>query len=239
MNVNLVQVSIFGGSPIGGLISPEQWKRRYWQVIHRSKRIRFSISALIRIQIDDQYLLIRGSRVNKTKFQPVGGVLKYYPSATRDLELCGYGSDTLYKVDDENREDLRLTIAGGKLCQFLSWYESGLGREQSPWREFWEELVKPEIVPGKVFPHANLQFLHKHSSGIDWNDHIGAYECRIAEIYELIPNLEQRAFLETLKKSPHPDLMWADAETIRSRGIRPKLATEECISDTSSWLLPR
>ena len=52
--------------------------KRIWlfiqSVIHYNKDIRFSISYLYRIKIDDKYLLIKGSKIEQ--LQPVGGVYK-------------------------------------------------------------------------------------------------------------------------------------------------------------------
>lgn len=43
-------------------------------LIHRSEDIRFSIAYLYKIEIDDKYLLIKGSKIEQ--LQPVGGVYK-------------------------------------------------------------------------------------------------------------------------------------------------------------------
>ena len=237
INLKLINISLLGESPSRSTVSPESLKRLWWQTIHRNQQVRFSISALVRIKLADQYLLVRGNRVRK--FQPVGGVLKFLPSARNDLERCGMQDDILYPPDEINKDDLRVMISGRRLCRFLDWYESGLGREQSPWREFWEELVRPGYLDGDLFPHARFGFLRRHSNGIRWSNHANCYECMIAEIFELHPNSNQRAALESLRKSPPENLCWTTAEQIRSNGITPKEQTHANIAEHAEWILPR
>lgn len=237
ININLVNVPVLGGSSARSILTLEQWKRLWWQATHRKRKIRFSISALVRIQIRDQYLLVKGTRVNR--FQPVGGVLKYLPCAQDELEKCGREDDNLYLPDETNKDDLRVLISGAKLSRFLKWYESGFGREQSAWREFWEELVLPGYLDRNIFPHAHLGFLRRHTDGINWSNHANCYECLMAEIFELHPNRNQEAALENLLKSPPSDLLWATAEEIRSHGIIPKKQTEATIASNAEWLLPQ
>ena len=79
MNMNLFNVSIFGGTNVSHASLAEKLKRYWWGIRHRSDDIRFSIAAIVQIKIDDKYLLVMGNRIKK--YQPVGGVLKFYPDA--------------------------------------------------------------------------------------------------------------------------------------------------------------
>ncbi|MCB1097254.1 MAG: hypothetical protein KDN22_16900 [Verrucomicrobiae bacterium] len=237
MNLNFLNVSVFGGTNVGTSSLLEKLKRQWWSIRHKNDRIRFSISALVRIQIDDQYLLVMGNRV--PKFQPVGGVLKFYPDAFKDLESCGMQADNMFCPDKDNQDDLRLLIPGQRLPDFLSWYESGKERERDPWREFCEELITTGLLDAATFPYARFQYLGQKRMGIERSDHIQGYECRIAEIFKLVPTKTQVTALRRLiEEEPTQDrYTWATAETIRSQGIIPKQQTTANISDTAQWIL--
>ena len=79
------------------------------------QNIRFSIAYLYRIKIDDQYLLIKGNRIEQ--FQPIGGVYKYYESFLSLKELYEVKSDNPQNFCEGN--DLRI-IVPNTLCHNLN-----------------------------------------------------------------------------------------------------------------------
>jgi hypothetical protein len=88
-----------------------------------------SCAALASIDINGRYLLFK----EKTKFQPIGGGLKYEQSAIPFLESIGYRTN---RTDD----DIRIQIPKSKWNIFKQWFQSGEDREISIDREIDEEL---------------------------------------------------------------------------------------------------
>ncbi len=95
--------------------------------------------------------MIRGGRF-PTQFQPVGGVFKVAATGRGKLVELG-AADDLIPLDTASADDLRIRLEGCRLVSFLKWFESGQGRETSPWREFQEELVASGLVPAHLFPN--------------------------------------------------------------------------------------
>jgi len=88
-----------------------------------------SCAALTSINIGGRYLLFK----EKIKFQPIGGALKYQPSAIPFLESIGYQTN---RTDN----DIRIQIPRSKWDVFKQWFKSGKDREISVDREINEEL---------------------------------------------------------------------------------------------------
>ena len=89
-----------------------------------------SCAALASINVDGNYLLFK----EKSKYQPIGGGLKYYDSALPFLESINFRTD---RTDN----DLRIQIPKENWEEFKKWFESGRDRETSISREIDEELT--------------------------------------------------------------------------------------------------
>lgn len=235
LNVSLFPVSIEGRSFPG---IAKRVAEIWWSSWHRNELVRYSISALLRIQVDDKYLLVKNRHFNK--YQPVGGVLKRLPHSAHTLSKLGIREDNMFNHDDINRGDLRVHVPARSVTGFLNWYASGVGRELEPWREFYEELVRPGLLPSAVFPFVQTQHIRRHNTGIYRAPHLnnGArYECRIAEIFELLPNEDQRNALVALTDQHDAGILWATPEQIETQGVIPKVQAEAHITDTAKWIL--
>ena len=204
---------------------------RYW-----GQRVRLSISYLYRIKVDDDYLLIRGHRI-KDQYQPVGGVMKRLPEGTVALSEFDATDDKLIPFDQTARDDLRIIIGGKHLFNFMRWYQSRKGRETDCWREFYEELVAPGIVPADVFGYVTTRHVRRHITPVRFSNHVQMPECLIAEIYELIPTEEQTKELKKLKAISSEKYMFAKADEIRQEGVKPGQSQNRRISITASWTL--
>ena len=208
------------------------WAWRYRKV----EKIRFSISALIRIRVDDQYLLVKNREFSK--YQPVGGVLKYYPSAESTLNDLGFLQDSMFKPNRMNRRDLRVQVPGKNLAAFLTWFDGNRDREDSPEREFREELFSSGILDAETFGQPRFNRLKRHIAGIHPCVHLdGQLECRLAEIYELVLTEPQERILRALIKQGNPRYLWADDAQIARMGMIPKIQVDANITDTSSWVV--
>lgn len=98
----------------------------------KEKYVKFSVSYLFSIKIDDKYLLVHSRR--KNTFQPIGGCYKFFDSAVPFLESLGC------LPADKEPDDLRIFVPIDKINEFSKWLLSGKDRETTFEREFVEEM---------------------------------------------------------------------------------------------------
>lgn len=121
---------------------------------YRNTQIRLSIAYLYQIETLGKYLLVKGLRI-PNQYQPVGGVYKRLRESYYELRNLMVTDDNNIPIDDKSHKDLRIKLPGCNVMKFLSWFDSQLGREVSPHREFHEELIKTGILDLKNFPYPN------------------------------------------------------------------------------------
>ncbi|MFD4508039.1 hypothetical protein [Streptomyces sp. NPDC058457] len=189
----------------------------WYSVRYRNRSIRVSTSYLFKIYIDGKYLLIRGSRY-RNQFQPVGGVHKVSPQGNATLSAMGVTDDDLIPLDSVSYRDLRVRVPGKKIFQFFQWFDSRQGREDSPWREFQEELLATDILPQADFPHIMHNYLRREVDSVRYSEWAEALEILVADVYELVPNQKQEDALRQLAASGHPDIVWVSSQQIKRRG---------------------
>jgi SMODS-associated NUDIX domain len=207
----------------------------YYSVRYMRRTIRMSVSYLFRIKVDDRYLLVKGLRWQH--YQPVGGVYKMSAGAKSVMDELGALSDDLVPIDAISMDDLRIRIPALKLIPFVRWFESGRSRETSPWREFYEELLKTELLPGQAFPFIFDDFIRRDIQPIRFSPYARALEIMITDIHELLPTSDQLRAMRRLKGEDHPDVMWATEEQIRRLGAQAGENQEIQISETAVWTL--
>lgn len=196
--------------------------------------LRISASYLYRIQVDGKYLLVKGNRF--PQYQPVGGVWKVGPGGAAFLKKIGALQDDLLPIDDVSRGDLRIRIKGIHLYAFISWFASGQGREVGPWREFYEELVAPGVVPAVSFPHIDHEFVRRRYHPIRYSDYAQSRELLIADIFEVLPSKGQAAQLIELGEL-HQSTRWVSEDQIRRRGADPGQPMDLPIGEPAEWTL--
>ncbi len=224
------------GPFLDGVISNVRYLRLIWYGIrYRNARIRVSVSYLFRIKVDGRYLLIRGGRW--PQFQPVGGVYKVLPEARGVLNDLHALDDDLVAVDAVSRNDLRIRIPANRLVTFMRWFESERSRETSPWREFYEELVEPGIVPSEQFPYVFANFIRRDVRPIRFSQYARSMELLIADIYELHPNEVQLSALRSLQHQDCTNIYWATEDQIRRMGAIPGKNQEIVIGTPAAWTL--
>ena len=100
------------------------------------KWIRVSCAALCRIEHSGRFLLLLNRNRRKKgiyRLGPIGGALELFdPTYLSMFEAV---------PEDAAKSDLRLTMPYRLLPSFKQWFYSGMGRERSPFRELYEELV--------------------------------------------------------------------------------------------------
>ncbi len=200
----------------------QNWKLLwYWMRINLPwsfyKPIRVTVAYLFRIEVDGQYLLVKNQR-KIPGYQPPGGVYKYLRRENADLfDELGLIPDNKIPRDLIIENDLRLHMKSRrKLLRFIRWFDKKKWREVDPWREFYEELVKSEILSHKNFPHIQYRYVKQHSE-IKFSIHHQILEYKIADIYELLFSSEaQKNELRGLLSSSSREFIFATAEEINN-----------------------
>ncbi|MCH6162615.1 SMODS-associated NUDIX domain-containing protein [Streptomyces marispadix] len=205
---------------LDGLIANRITMRHLWySVRYAGKDVRISAAYLFRIKIDDKYLLVKGRRF--AQIQPVGGVYKVSSSGTVFLTSINAQDDSLIPFDSQSGNDLRIYIKGSQIPKFYKWFNERSGREDSPWREFYEELIGTGILSQEVFPYVFQDYVKREVDPIRYSEHAESLEILIADVYELLPTPAQEAELRQLANTDLPDVTWVAEETIRRRGVLP------------------
>lgn len=202
----------------------------------RFKSVRVSAAYLIRIEIDGEYLLVRGNRI-KDQFQPVGGVYKYVLQAQSRLDRLGVRTDKAIPLDQDSKNDLRVRVPGKNIPSFLRWFDGGCDRESGPWREFFEELVAPGLVGAAAFPYAYFRWVKRHESTVHWSPEFQTWEILVADVFELVPSPEQEAELRRLRAKTGKDHVFATEKRLGVRGFQAGAVPEDRIAPTAEWML--
>ena len=106
-------------APIGEFIDTKGQGIKVWyqsQVKYRNKDVYLSFAYLYKIEIDGKFLFIRGNRL-KDRYQPIGGVYKYYEEA-KDFLRSIQALPSVKMQNEEDSDDLRLTIKGKHYLAF-------------------------------------------------------------------------------------------------------------------------
>ena len=150
-------------------------------LIHWSEDIRFSVAYLYKIKIDDKYLLIKGSKIEQ--LQPVGGVYKVcssFSTIERNLNIIFENERGFYE-----KEDLRFCTKGKNIGKVLNWFDSRENREVAVYREFYEEIVKNNILPIEVLSSMKIEFLKQIKPRMAYSRHLKKNEILLFDIYEI------------------------------------------------------
>lgn len=207
----------------------------WYSLRYARQTVRVSASYLYRIRLDGEYLLIKGRRY--PQYQPVGGVWKTGPTASGFLKEIGAKTDDLIPQDDWSEHDIRIRIAGIHLHKFVRWYESGKGREVGPWREFYEELVRPGYLSVDDFPYVMHDQTKRIYRPMRYSPYAQSRELLIADVFELLPTNGQAQSLRRLRDTTPPDITWVTEEQISRRGAVPGENTELIIAEPAEWIL--
>ncbi|MFI1293093.1 hypothetical protein ACH4VM_32405 [Streptomyces sp. NPDC020792] len=210
--------------------------RLYWYSLrYRKHTVRISAAYLFRIKLDDKYLLVRGTRF--PHYQPAGGVFKFSAQGQSFLVSIGALDDDLVAIDEKSKSDLRIRLLGRHLAKFYAWFDGRRGREDSPWREFYEELVVTSILPSGTFPYILHDYQGRIVDKIRYSPHADSLEVLIADIYELLPNSEQEQALRDTFSSNREDYSWFTRNAIERRGALPGATSATPIAEHAQKIL--
>lgn len=204
------------------------------KITHRNKDIYLSFSYLYRIEVDGKYLLVRGHRM-MDRYQPIGGVYKFYQEARPFLNSIHFQPDTMVGNIDET-DDLRIRIKGKYLLSFMDWFLKMEDREYGPDREFYEELIATGFLPEEEFRHLRYRKVKVHNKGITKApvpDRID--EVIYADIFEVTLTDKQKNLVQKALTDHLNDLCLASLEEMKSR--RYDGAVEMNLGNNVPWLL--
>jgi len=164
-------------------------------------------------------LLVKNSKWDY--YQPVGGVYKVLSEDVGFLkDNFDWGKDPHMKTNNEKRNDLRGTVPMPKLINFLDWFKSQKNREISHWREFYEELIKTEILSINDFPHFEYRYagtlLTPIKKSEKWKD---CLEILSYDVFDIIPTPEQEEILKKTQSEQSDYIIWLDEYIILNNGV--------------------
>ena len=199
----------------------------YQSLIRWNKSIRLSCAYLFRIRYNNEYLLIKGNRIDQ--YQPVGGVYKYYNSFNglkENLELKDESESHFHE-----NGDLRLVTTGKHLVKFIDWFDTRKNREVTVNRELIEELEPSGISIENLMKQSQIEYLKTIKEPITFSTHFKMDELKIFEIFEVrIP----KGILDEVIKSSHYQLIEAneiERQCLSQNGLDRK------ISETSKYII--
>ena len=176
-----------------------------------NQEIRLSFAYLIRIKVNNKYLLVNSGH-KRDLYGPVGGVYHIKKTDYVYNKLGFYRDST---PGDFN--DIRGHILGKRVKKFVKWFESKIDREITPEREFYEELVNSGILDIKIFGEPSIKYIKTHYKGVYYNERYQKNELLRFDIFELAINSAQEKYLKTLQQNKA--LLFATKEEIESLGI--------------------
>jgi hypothetical protein len=206
--------------------------------LFRKKKLRVSMAALLSIEHNGKYLLIRNYR-RQELFSPIGGAYKYSPSANVELEAIGFEPQcAVSDLKNDMLFDLRGFVQGDRFSKFIKWFMLGSHREIEPLqREIYEELdeVNLSSLLEGVKP---LRFRHTKtlSEGLRKVRGESYLQFRHFDILEIIEDKNSLLFLSKLFSASEENpqkLIFATADEIRNG----RTAKRELIAGNAVYLL--
>jgi hypothetical protein len=198
--------------------------------------LRISFATLICIPAGDRYLLVRSRQVSN-QVQPVGGVLKFFDRSIKSKFYLKDDNSFATQYNDE----LRLQFKRGTVWAvfaFLEWFDSRLGREISPDREFVEELLDTNLLPKPLFERPRFEYIKRVVPKITWGAHFKIHELFLFEIFHLVPSDAQKQELERLAQAGSTtDLAFLTAETICREGYDPTTSATTKIGSQTKHII--
>ena len=205
--------------------------------VERKEWVRGSCVALCRVEHNGRYLLLLNrNRRHKGLYtlSPVGGALQIDdPTA---LEALGA------RFEDPAARELRFMLPKAQLDTFRVWFYRGEGRERSPWRELYEELVEECHLLVTLQP-ADVQITPLYSVEseelTDRQGQTGLLTHYFLEVYD-VKFLRAATFATLRAAPPESGAVWLSEEQLRSgRPLRLRFdGAERLVQVRGRALLP-
>lgn len=176
-----------------GLTNIRTVKLWFQSAFRWNKKIRFSISYLYKIKIDEQYLLIKGRNIEQ--YQPIGGVYKYKDSFSEKAEKWSITFEDpkgFYELGD-----LRFFTKGRYVRQILDWFDTRKNREVNVYREFYEELIEEGVLSLDSLLSTKFEYVETIKTKIKFSTHFQTDEILLYDIFRVHLSKEN---IDELKK---------------------------------------
>lgn len=188
------------------------------QVYKPNAEIRVAFSAILKIQRNGKYILVRNLHRPET-FCPFGGVYKYKEDAQSFLDEIDFRPHIIGNGD--MIRDIRGYLPRKNLSKLLRWYYQSISREsytECLTRELKEELAEVGIHIQR-FP-ADIQFrrVRHKTERPKYLESINCYQFRIFEVYEISsPSKQVNNLLNKIHNNvkDNKDLISVSSEEIR------------------------
>lgn len=181
----------------------------YLKYIKQQKFIRFSIAYLFKIKIGNDYLLIKGNRINQ--LQPIGGVYKYYDSFKNFIREWDIKDDSGFPIDETSKHDLRVRVPISYTLEMLQWFQTKKNREFCVFRELHEELLSNNFFKDKNLNNLSIEYIKTNIQPIKYSEHFKINEILIADIFEVNLTKEQEIiFKEFIQSNPFFQIVTED-----------------------------
>lgn len=214
--------------------------------IRRSQRIRISCAALLVIQKDHKFILIKLLH-RPDCLGPIGGVFKYFEDGDKFLQGIEFEPQRPGNFGKDLNYDLRGFIEGRHLLDFVLWFKRGEGREpgcECIHREMIEELRELSIpidVPNVSTREIELvRRIYEGPKRVPSGNHL---QFRILEVYKLRRTPLMDSFVEKIMEVEKtcPDLIGVETDEInlgRMKSTHTKIsACNRAVSQTAEYLL--
>ena len=199
--------------------------------------VRISFAYLYRIKVGNKYLLVPNKR-GTGKFQPVGGVYKFYADEATELKNRFHVmDDNKISIDESSRDDYRLRLEIKYLRKFVNRFNRKACREniENLGREFNEELVETGIVN---WDQIRYRVCGRHMTEVKYGEHFQMYELLLADIVELLPTKEQEKDLQRLAAQTSESYKFYSAHEIDSLGVDTEACQlQETVADHTKKIL--
>lgn len=223
-------------------IFPQEIKnalKKVLDVLIPSKQLRVSFAYLFRIQDSNLYLLVKDEQ-GRNSYHPVGGVYKYDPRKINIADRFAGIYDGLFDLNADTEQDLRLKISRKKFKDFMEWFKTESGRENSSnlSREFVEELIDKQILPDKCFRCLSYKYIGSVMRRSK-NERLKMPQVHHFDIFELQLTTEQVRQIDDLRSRPNNasnGYVFATEEDIE-RGTITFAGNVYEIADTSQYIL--
>lgn len=182
---------------------------------HWNEDIRFSMAYLYKIKIDNKYLLIKGNKIDQ--LQPVGGVYKVYSSfgaVENRLDIILENERGFYEKDD-----LRFCTAGKNIRKVLNWFNSRENREVAVYREFYEEIVKNDILPVEALSRIKIEYLKQTQPKVKYSKYFKKNEVLLFDIYEIHLMAEDSEMIRKYSEKENSIIKLVDSDEIERECI--------------------
>jgi hypothetical protein len=184
--------------------------------------VRVSVAVLLRIRVDENYVLFHTPRTPST-YGPLGGVVKFTSSARHALDGMKFRDEHQAANRASALNDLRGFIPAGTVGKFLRWLDTGVDREPAVEclrRELREELGEighPDLVEHvTALEFRQVRAVHEGPQEVPGK---GYRQIRYVEVYELVTtNAAALKLTERLtaagRSAIDPNVLLADGDEI-------------------------